>query len=131
MGEARKDALRVDFDRSVKLEFHGSTIRSDGGLLAYRELDEPLGLTAEIEELGLVPHLGSNMPSAKRRQNKWCRRCRSPFCRHRILSRPIDGCQDPTELQQQTPKAIQKKGRYPVVYLLSKLRASRSLGRIP
>ena len=46
MGEARKDALRVDFDHSVKLEFHGSTVSSDGGLLAYRELDEAFGLTA-------------------------------------------------------------------------------------
>ena len=39
MGEARKDAFRVEFDRSIKFEFHGSTISSDGGLLAYRELD--------------------------------------------------------------------------------------------
>ena len=46
MGEDRKDALRVDFDRSVKLEFHGSTICSDSGLLAYRELDEAFALTA-------------------------------------------------------------------------------------
>ena len=44
MDEARKDALRVTFDRSVKLEFHGSTISCDCGLLAYRELDEALAL---------------------------------------------------------------------------------------
>ena len=30
MGEARKDALRVEFDRSIKIEFHGSTVSSDG-----------------------------------------------------------------------------------------------------
>jgi len=34
MGEARKDALRLDFDRKLKLEFHGTKVTSDGGLLA-------------------------------------------------------------------------------------------------
>ena len=44
MGEAKHGPLRVDFDRRLKLEFHGSQISSDGGLLPYRELDEVLGL---------------------------------------------------------------------------------------
>ena len=44
-GEAKPVPLRVGFDRRLRLEFHGSQISSDGGLLPYRELDEVLGLS--------------------------------------------------------------------------------------
>lgn len=61
MGETRKDALRVDFDRSVKLEFHGSTVSSDGGLLAYRDLDEAFALTAMADHVLTDLRTGKNI----------------------------------------------------------------------
>jgi hypothetical protein len=44
MKYAKGERLNIRFNRKIKLEFHGARLTSDGGLLAYRELDEALGL---------------------------------------------------------------------------------------
>ncbi len=41
------EALRVGFDKSLKMEFHRAKVTTIAGLLPYRELDEVPGL-AEV-----------------------------------------------------------------------------------
>src|ERR1700736_6728082 len=59
-GEADGGALRLDFDRRVMLQFRGSVITSDGGLLAYRELDDVLALTTSGGERLAEARTGKN-----------------------------------------------------------------------
>jgi hypothetical protein len=44
-GEADCGALKLEFNRRLQLEFHGSRIRSDAGFLAFRELDDAARLS--------------------------------------------------------------------------------------
>lgn len=60
MGDAKKDDLRVGFDSRLKLRFCGSKVTNDAGLLAYRELDEALGLTELSAEMLTDSRQGSN-----------------------------------------------------------------------
>lgn len=72
MGDARGEALRVDFDSRIKLEFHGAAITSHAGLVTYRELDEALSLTEIADEVLRDSRHG------KTRSTSWSACCDKP-----------------------------------------------------
>ena len=61
MGEGKEEQLRVGFAARVRLEFVGSKLTSDAGLLVYRELDERLGLTATAGQFLIEQRTGRNV----------------------------------------------------------------------
>ncbi|CCQ73728.1 Protein of unknown function [Magnetospira sp. QH-2] len=63
--ESETQVLRLDFDRRLKLEFHGTKITSDAGLFAFRDLDEVLGL-AEIAGDKLADQIRHALSSSPR-----------------------------------------------------------------
>lgn len=60
MGDRRKQALRMQFDSRLRLEFHGVKITSDAGLLPFRELDEAFRLTENAGAVLCDPRQGKN-----------------------------------------------------------------------
>ncbi len=56
--------MRMGFEGGIKLEFHGAKVTSDGGLLAYRELDDALGLFDAVSTALSDQRTGRNIQHA-------------------------------------------------------------------
>jgi hypothetical protein len=101
-GEANRGALRLDFDRRLVLQFRGSAITSDAGLLPYRELDDALSLTDTVADARTGKN-GCHLLVALLRQsvfgrlagyedvNDAVRLCRDPAMRWVVGDRAITG----------------------------------------
>ena len=56
--------MKVGFDGGIKLEFHGANVTSNGGLLAYRDLDYALGLFNSVSAVFTDKRTGRNIQHA-------------------------------------------------------------------
>ncbi len=61
MGEDGNKPFQLSFNPSLKVDFQGSRVTSDGGLILVRELDERLGLSVLIERHLLDSRRGRNI----------------------------------------------------------------------
>jgi hypothetical protein len=60
MGEIQNGPFQLSFNASLKIDFQGSRVTSDGGLILVRELDERLGFSQLIEQHLSDPRRGKN-----------------------------------------------------------------------
>ncbi len=61
MGETQKRPFQLSFNSSLRVEFQGARVTSDGGLILVRELDERLGLSALMERHLIDSRRGKNV----------------------------------------------------------------------
>jgi hypothetical protein len=62
MGEKQNEPFQLSFNASLKVDFQGSRVTSDGGLILVRELDERLGFGELIERQLSDCRRGKNTP---------------------------------------------------------------------
>ena len=60
MGEKQNQPFQLSFNGSLKVDFQGSRVTSDGGLILVRELDKRLGFSELI---------GQHLMDGRRRKN--------------------------------------------------------------
>ena len=63
-GHPEGESMKVGFDGSIKLEFHGARLSSNGGLLAYRDLDHAFGLFNSVSTVFVNKRTGRNIQHA-------------------------------------------------------------------
>ncbi len=61
MKHAKGERFTMRFSSKIKLEFHGARLKSDGGILAYRELDGALGLFESVSTVMSDGRIGRNI----------------------------------------------------------------------
>jgi len=61
MVQLKGEGIKVGFDSSLRLEFHVSKVTSDAGLIAYRDLDEALGLFESVSKILTDRRTGRNV----------------------------------------------------------------------
>jgi hypothetical protein len=61
VGETQNRPFRLSFNSSMKVDFQGARVTSDGGLILVREVDERLGLRVLIERHLIDSRRGKNI----------------------------------------------------------------------
>jgi len=61
MGETQNQPFQLSFNSSLRVEFQGARVTSDGGLILVRELDERLGLGALMQRYLIDSRRGRNV----------------------------------------------------------------------
>ena len=49
-GESRKEVIRPDFNRAIRIDFQGATISSDTGFILLREVDDRFRIIAPMKD---------------------------------------------------------------------------------